>query len=67
LKGFPVVRVSVQVSCTPIERTLHEHIAFCCADEVSQHESRDTAWTRVKGMSAVVRSARYRAPSISFR
>jgi hypothetical protein len=42
-------RANVQVSCTPIERTLHKRIALGCADEASQHVSRDTAWSRVKG------------------
>ncbi|GAB3468123.1 hypothetical protein GCM10027321_36210 [Massilia terrae] len=42
------MRVSVQVSCTLIEHTLHEYIAFGCVNEVLQHVSRDTAWIRVK-------------------
>jgi hypothetical protein len=47
-KGFLAVHANVQVSSTPIERTLHEHIAPHCADEASRHVSRDTAWSRVK-------------------
>lgn len=49
LKGFPVVRASVQVSCTPIERTLHERIALGYAGEALQYVSRDTALSRVNG------------------
>jgi transposase len=49
LKGFADVRVNGQVSCTLIERTLHEHIAIGYADGVSQHVSRDTAWSLGKG------------------
>jgi hypothetical protein len=46
---FPAVRANVQVSCTPLERTLHEHIALGCAGKASRHVSHDMAWSRVKG------------------
>jgi hypothetical protein len=41
----------------PIERTLHEHIALGCADEASQHVSRDMASIRVKGLADGVGSS----------
>lgn len=55
LKGFVAVRVAIKVSCTPIKRTLHEHIAFGCADVVLQPVSRDMASSRVKGWGDSVR------------
>jgi len=45
------VHGNVQVSCTPIGRTLREHIGLGCADEVSQHVSLDMVWSPAKGLA----------------
>jgi hypothetical protein len=43
------LRVNVQVSSKLIVHTLREQIGLGCADEVSQHVSRDIVLNRVKG------------------
>jgi hypothetical protein len=42
-------RKNVRIICTAVERMLGEHIVPGCANEASQHVSRDTVWNRVKG------------------